>query len=180
MIIALDFDGTVVSHAFPGVGDVLPGCIGVLDDLTHDGHDLILWTLRHGDRLDDAIRWFDDHGIPLYAVNHNPRQDHDSPKVQADLFIDDLSLGCPLAYTHDRPVVCWQGVRTLLEQQGILAPRDNARTPEQAPAAPADAFAPRTGRRRAEPPAPVYRGPVSAPRAPSPAEDSPNSTTRNH
>ncbi len=54
--------------------------------------------MRHGKLLDDAIRWFRERGIPLYAVNENPSQQRwtSSPKVHADLYIDDSSLGCPI------------------------------------------------------------------------------------
>ena len=67
-LIAVDFDGTVVTHAYPEIGDDA-GAVPVLKELTDNGCRLILYTMRHGKLLDDAIRWFRERGIPLYAVN---------------------------------------------------------------------------------------------------------------
>ena len=72
-LIAVDFDGTVVTHAYPEIGDDA-GAVPVLKELTDNGCRLILFTMRHGKLLDDAIRWFRERGIPLYAVNENPSQ----------------------------------------------------------------------------------------------------------
>ena len=98
-LIAVDFDGTVVTHAYPEIGDDA-GAVPVLKELTDNGCRLILFTMRHGKLLDDAIRWFRERGIPLYAVNENPAQREwtDSPKVFADLYIDDSALGCPIKF----------------------------------------------------------------------------------
>ena len=98
-LIAVDFDGTVVTHAYPEIGDDA-GAVPVLKELTDNGCRLILYTMRHGKLLDDAIRWFRERGIPLYAVNENPSQQRwtSSPKVHADLYIDDSSLGCPIRF----------------------------------------------------------------------------------
>ena len=56
-LIAVDFDGTVVTHAYPEIGDDA-GAVPVLKELTDNGCRLILYTMRHGKLLDDAIRWF--------------------------------------------------------------------------------------------------------------------------
>ena len=55
-LIAVDFDGTVVTHAYPEIGDDA-GAVPVLKELTDNGCRLILFTMRHGKLLDDAIRW---------------------------------------------------------------------------------------------------------------------------
>lgn len=96
-IIAVDFDGTVVTHAYPEIGEDA-GAVPVLRELTGNGCRLILYTMRHGALLTEAVEWFRRHGIPLYAVNENPAQRRwtSSPKIHADLYIDDSNLGCPL------------------------------------------------------------------------------------
>ena len=80
--------------------------------------------MRHGKLLDDAIRWFRERGIPLYAVNENPAQREwtDSPKVFADLYIDDSALGCPIKFEDGikRPFVNWVKVRQRLVEEGFL------------------------------------------------------------
>ena len=74
--------------------------------------------------LDDAIRWFRERGIPLYAVNENPSQQRwtSSPKVHADLYIDDSSLGCPIRFVDGvkRPVADWTRIREQLVREGFL------------------------------------------------------------
>ena len=82
MIIAIDFDGTCVSHEFPEVGKEI-GAPKVLKKLVDKGHQLILWTMRSdvenvyspefegiftGTYLTDAINWFKKHDIPLYGI----------------------------------------------------------------------------------------------------------------
>ena len=76
-LIAVDFDGTVVTHAYPEIGDDA-GAVPVLKELTDNGCRLILYTMRHGKLLDDAIRWFRERGIPLYAVS-GPTRPRSSP-----------------------------------------------------------------------------------------------------
>ena len=122
-LIAVDFDGTVVTHAYPEIGDDA-GAVPVLKELTDNGCRLILYTMRHGKLLDDAIRWFRERGIPLYAVNENPSQQRwtSSPKVHADLYIDDSALGCPIKFEAGikRPFVNWVKVRQRLVEEGFL------------------------------------------------------------
>lgn len=123
MEIAIDFDGTCVTHEYPRVGMDI-GAIPVLKELTDRGHKLILWTMRGGDRLQDAVNWFEENEIPLYGIQRNPTQDTwtESPKAYAQLYIDDAALGCPLTQKHnaERPFVDWVAVRKLLVAMCIL------------------------------------------------------------
>ena len=86
MIIALDFDGTVVTHEYPCIGEDI-GAVPVLKELTAAGHKLILFTMRSGKLLDEALAWFKRNGIELYAVNENPEQTSwtSSVKVHANM-----------------------------------------------------------------------------------------------
>jgi len=97
MEIAIDFDGTVVTHDYPRVGKDI-GAVLVLKELVDNGHQLILFTMRSGDTLVDAIRWFASNDIPLYGVQFNPTQAEwtSSNKCYAQLYIDDAALGIPL------------------------------------------------------------------------------------
>ena len=82
-LIAVDFDGTVVTHAYPEIGDDA-GAVAVLKELTDNGCRLILYTMRSGALLDKAVKWFRDREIPLYAINENPSQQRwtSSPKIR--------------------------------------------------------------------------------------------------
>ena len=74
MIIAVDFDGTCVKHRYPMVGEDVDGAVSVLKELVRKGHKIILYTMRGGDTLDDAISWFIDNDIELWGINRNPEQ----------------------------------------------------------------------------------------------------------
>ena len=98
MIIAVDFDGTIVTHKYPQIGTELPLAIATLKKLKEDGHKLILWTARERHLLDDAILWCRDRGLDFYAVNKEfPEEDiknvHYSRKPKVDLWIDDRNVG---------------------------------------------------------------------------------------
>ena len=123
MIIALDFDGTVVSHEYPHIGEDI-GAVPILKELVAAGHKLILFTMRSGKLLNDAIAWFERNGIELYAVNENPEQKSwtSSVKVHANIYIDDCALGCPIRYEEDirRPFVDWKKVREILVYNRVI------------------------------------------------------------
>ncbi|MBP3547333.1 MAG: hypothetical protein J6J64_01470 [Alistipes sp.] len=124
MIIAVDFDGTCVEHDYPAVGMDVDGAVDVLRALNRKGHRLILFTMRSGAKLEAAVKWFRDRKIELWDVNHNPEQREwtESPKVHADIYIDDSSLGCPVMFIDGvrRPVVNWSKIRALLEYDRVL------------------------------------------------------------
>ena len=46
MIIAVDFDGTIVEHKYPAIGRELPFAIETLRKLQSERHKLILWTVK--------------------------------------------------------------------------------------------------------------------------------------
>ena len=96
MIIAVDFDGTCVKHAYPRIGEDI-GAVPVLKEMVKNGHQIVLNTMRSGKLLDEAVQWFESNGIKLSGVNHTPRQETwtESPKVYAQIYIDDAALGCP-------------------------------------------------------------------------------------
>ncbi|MDC0325219.1 hypothetical protein OAM01_00505 [bacterium] len=116
-VVAVDFDGTCVTHEYPNVG-VGIGAEAVLDRIVNEGGELILWTMRSGKELDDAVNWFSGRGIPLFGIQRNPTQDTwtKSPKAYAEIYIDDAALGCPLKTQSgvERPFVDWVAVSRLL------------------------------------------------------------------
>lgn len=124
MVIALDFDGTVVTHEYPYIGEDI-GAVPVLKELVVAGHQLILFTMRSGKLLDDALAWFERNGIELYAVNENPEQVSwtSSVKVHANMYIDDCALGCPIRFEDGvrRPFVDWKKVREILVYNRVIA-----------------------------------------------------------
>lgn len=122
--IAVDFDGTCVEHNYPAIGMEVEGAVDVLRAINKRGHRIILYTMRSGEKLDAAVKWFSDRKIDLWSINRNPEQDEwtTSPKVFADYYIDDSALGCPIMFIDGvrRPVVKWSKVRSILENDGVL------------------------------------------------------------
>lgn len=124
MYIAIDFDGTCVTHDYPRIGKEI-GATEVLKRLIEAGHKLILNTMRSDKELQDAVNWFKKNGIELYGVNENPTQKRwtNSPKVYAHMYIDDAALGCPLINAPElsnRPFVDWDSIDRQLIQKGII------------------------------------------------------------
>jgi hydroxymethylpyrimidine pyrophosphatase-like HAD family hydrolase len=99
MTIAVDFDGTIVTHEYPNIGKEIPFAVQTLKMLQDDGHKLILWTVREGDLLRDAIQWCREKGLEFYAANRDyPEEEeqnnnHYSRKLKADIWIDDRNIG---------------------------------------------------------------------------------------
>ena len=108
-IIAIDFDGTIVEHCFPLVGPPIPGAIEWIKKFQEAGTKIILWTMRSGGFLEDAVKYLKDNGVELWGINTNPEQHNwtSSPKAYAELFIDDAAFGCPLNPTEGRPAADW-------------------------------------------------------------------------
>lgn len=129
--------------AWDDVYMTFPDAVPVLKELVEKGHKIILYTMRShpdknnqgktlsgetiaNDTLQDAIDWFEKNGIPLWGINENPKQKEwtSSPKIFANIYIDDAALGMPLKLDEDghisRPYVDWNRVSTLLKIKGVL------------------------------------------------------------
>lgn len=121
MIIAVDFDGTIVEHQFPFIGELVPGAKEVLEAIQNEGHKIILWTCRTGAQLQDAAEYVERLGIDLHSVNYN-RVDDDygsgGIKVFAHLYIDDAALGAPKL--PGRNCIDWGQVMLILKQTGVI------------------------------------------------------------
>ena len=129
MYIAVDFDGTCVEHEYPEIGKDI-GAVPVLKEIVANGHKLILHTMRshpapnnsssiiYRDTLQEAIDWFKNNEIELFAANENPTQYRwtRSKKIFANLYIDDAALGAPLINGY----IDWVKVREMLVELGII------------------------------------------------------------
>ena len=99
MRIAVDFDGTIGEHAYPAIGKEIPFAVATLKRLQEDRHKLILWSVREGELLEEAVQWCKERGLEFYAVNRDypeeeaEKNNHFSRKLKADLFIDDRNIG---------------------------------------------------------------------------------------
>jgi hydroxymethylpyrimidine pyrophosphatase-like HAD family hydrolase len=122
MYIAVDFDGTVCTHAYPEIGDNI-GAWQVLHELVDANHKIILYTMRSGKELQAAIDLFERYNVELYGINNNPTQHHwtNSPKAYAHVYIDDAAAGCPtISQPNGRKYVDWEAMRELLVKLELL------------------------------------------------------------
>ena len=115
MYIAVDFDGTIVEHKFPKIGNPVPGALEWLKRFKEAGATLILWTMRSdgqssGDVLTQAVEFCKENGVEFDFVNKHPQKWTTSPKAYAHIYIDDAAFGCPLTYEKERPMVNWEVV----------------------------------------------------------------------
>lgn len=120
MIAAVDFDGTIVEHRYPDIGDPVPGAFKWLKEWQNVRVKLVLWTMRHdgpesGDVLTQAVEFCRQNGVEFWGLNENPQQKSwtGSPKAYAHLYVDDASIGCPLIESKrvgGRPMVNWEVV----------------------------------------------------------------------
>ena len=97
LIIAIDFDGTIVEHAFPLIGPLREGAKEVINKLYEDGYQIIIWTCRAGVHAAEAYNYLKQNEINFHEFNRN--FDYEtigfmpSPKVCASIYIDDRNFG---------------------------------------------------------------------------------------
>lgn len=97
MVIAVDFDGTLVENGvYPYASKPIIKNIKYIKKMKSEGHKIILWTCREKESLEHAIKFCNDYGIELDAVNENidvetkiKTYGYNSRKVYADIYIDD-------------------------------------------------------------------------------------------
>lgn len=121
MVIAVDFDGTIVEHEYPEIGQTKLFAFETLKALQKEGHTLILWTYRSGKELDEAVEFCRKNGIEFYAVNKNyPEEEYVegevSRKINADIYIDDRNVGGFLGWSKIWEIIQGENLE-YLEQQ---------------------------------------------------------------
>ncbi len=120
MIIAVDFDGTIVEHKYPRIGKTKLFAFETLKQLQKQGHQLILWTYRAGEELKKAVEFCKKNGIEFYAVNKNYKEEifdenNISRKIYADIYIDDRNIGGFLGWSK-----IWKMLNKSEETQNII------------------------------------------------------------
>lgn len=113
MILAIDFDGTIVRDAYPAIGEPRPGAVETLKKLKKEGYTLILWTCRGGKHLAQAVAWCAERGIRFDAINANIRAEvvrygNDPRKVGASLYIDDRGV---------MPLPSWEELYNIIHER---------------------------------------------------------------
>lgn len=124
LVIAIDFDGTIVKHNYPNPLEEVPYALKWIKSFQYSGAKIILWTMRSSvhwneeakvagrpEPLQEAVDYLLSAGVFLHGVNSNPDQSNwsTSPKAYANIYIDDAAAGCPLVLEDGakRPYVDW-------------------------------------------------------------------------
>ena len=140
LILGVDFDGTVVTHRFPEIGQDAPHAAEVLKRFIDRGYIIVLNTMRSDKNcydpvnkklipaglgkklgltttLEDAVDWFERNGIHLSGINTSPGQKlwTDSPKVYATHYIDDAAVGAPMKRLgNDEMCIDWLTIERMI------------------------------------------------------------------
>lgn len=90
-IIAIDFDGTLVTNDFPAIGEIKPDVVEWVREQNERGATIILFTTRQNKKLREARDFCESNNIPIDYYNENPDwlPFETSGKVFADLYVDD-------------------------------------------------------------------------------------------
>lgn len=108
VIVAVDFDGTIVEHEYPYIGHLRKDAADTLRWL-HTWAHIIIWTCRSGDDLAEMREFLDNANIPYDSINENApfSSFQPSPKIFYDLLIDDRNIG---------GIQPWSEIRVMLEK----------------------------------------------------------------
>lgn len=124
LIIAIDFDGTIVEDAYPAIGKPKLFAFDTLKKLQNEGHRLILWTYRSGKKLEEAVQFCESNGINFYAINASYEDEEidseKSRKIHADIFIDDRNVGGFIGWGNVHQLILNQEIATR-QTKGIFS-----------------------------------------------------------
>lgn len=119
--IVIDFDGTIVTHDYPRIGKPVPHAIETMLEWQKESAHLILFTMRSGKELNEAVAYCKENGVEFYGVQINPSQTTwtTSPKAYGELIIDDAAAGCPLIVPGGgvRPYVDWVEIKKIVKER---------------------------------------------------------------
>lgn len=117
-IVCIDFDGTIVEKQYPKIGKLAPKAIEWLHKFNEENIKIILWTIRSGKELNEAVDFLKFHGVKLYGINKNPAQKSwsSSPKAYCNYYIDDSNIGIPMIKPSgfEKEVVDWDKVGSIV------------------------------------------------------------------
>jgi hypothetical protein len=133
MLIYLDFDGTVVEHAYPQIGADNPRALQVIRRLQDAGHQIILNTYRadlNDGSLQEAINYLQHPGRNLLPISEHtplkinpPNWNWEQTVKDNTLFIDDVSSGTPMIPNVQLPFgqqVDWKTLESWFEEKGVI------------------------------------------------------------
>jgi len=126
LVLAIDFDGTIVSHNYPEMGELFTHAKECINELYDSGkYYIIIWSCRTNQNEADMIKFLNENGIRYHSINENcpefiakcelvkcglPR------KLYYDILVDDRSLwGYCINFEFE-----WPMIKRLIETEYIL------------------------------------------------------------
>lgn len=101
-VIAIDLDNTIWTEEFPNMGIPFPNAIETINEFIENKIEVVIWSARHYENIKECVYYL----IDVYDLNPNVKvnihsnifvglYDYSSPKVSADLYLDDKALNAP-------------------------------------------------------------------------------------
>lgn len=99
LVIAIDFDGTIVTNKYPDIGYLKRNAKDVINKLYNQGHDIIINSCRQGKEEREMVEFLLDNEIMFDKINENlcyriEEYNNDCRKIGADVYIDDKAYPC--------------------------------------------------------------------------------------
>ena len=99
LVIAIDFDGTIVTNKYPDIGYLKRNAKKVINELFDAGHEIIINSCRQGKEEREMVEFLIDNEIKFTAVNENlsyriEEYGNECRKIGADVYIDDKAYPC--------------------------------------------------------------------------------------
>ncbi len=131
LTIWLDFDGTIVEHAYPSIGQLNPYAIEVIKKLQKAGHRIIFNTTRiefNNGTFEEALEYLKEQGIAL--KEYTPQKLYPLPfniesiVLHQEMFIDDMATNIPLTVCNELQgmMVDWVALEQLFLEKGLITP----------------------------------------------------------
>jgi len=92
MVLAIDFDGTIVEHTYPKIGKLKPNAKETINKWYEEGHKIIIWSCRMNKEKKEAELFLKENGIKFHTFNKNVIVNdtfNPEPKIFAHVYIDD-------------------------------------------------------------------------------------------
>lgn len=98
LILAIDFDGTIVEIDYPHIGKLKKDAVKYINKLYAEGYIIVINSCRADEVEEEMCKFLCKMGIKYHHVNKNDPSlieyyGFDTRKISADIYIDDKNLG---------------------------------------------------------------------------------------
>lgn len=118
LFVAIEFDGCIVTHDYPEIGEKVPFVKESIDAFRASGLKTILLTSREGDALQKAVDHLNRYDMMTDFVNENPTIKCKN-KLFAHVYVDPAAVGIPTIMhpCNSSRCVDWLSVLLMIERR---------------------------------------------------------------